>query len=374
MISLVIPTYNEAEAIQEALRRAAAALRSAGEEFELIVVDDSSADGTAELAESLARELPVRVLRRAGRSGLATAVLEGWKVARGNLLGVMDADLQHPPEVLRDLVRSLNSSGVDLAIASRYTAGGGTVDWSWVRRLISRGATHLAVSVLPWTLADVTDPMSGMFVVRASALNGVQLDPIGYKILLEVLAKCQYRDRVEVPYVFGQRGRGTSKLGLRQYLEYLLHLARLTHSTGQLGRFVAYGLVALAGATVNVGAAYLLTERADWRLVFAFPVAIQLALLNNFFWNHTMTFRARRVAEQSSTTVLRRFLRYVKVCAPGAVLNALVAIALVFQGVQLLPAAVAGVLAGGLWNFLLNIPAIWQIWDGRARSSRLPAA
>ena len=170
MISVIIPTYNEAAVIEETLRRAAAALRSAGEDFELVVVDDASADGTAERVESLADEIPVRVLRRPGRLGLATAVLDGWATARGDVWGVMDADLQHPPETLTALAAAIRQ-GADLAIGSRYVPGGGTSDWTWVRRFISRTATHMAATVLPLKLAVVGDPMSGIFMVRASALR-----------------------------------------------------------------------------------------------------------------------------------------------------------------------------------------------------------
>ena len=123
MISIVLPTYNEARSIQEVLRRASEALRKGEEDHELIVVDDSSPDGTANLAEALASEIPVRVLRRPGRQGLATAVVDGWSIARGEVLGVMDADLQHPPEVLTRLVSALRNQSVDVAIATRSEIG-----------------------------------------------------------------------------------------------------------------------------------------------------------------------------------------------------------------------------------------------------------
>ena len=216
MISVIIPTYNEAAVIEETLRRAAAALRNAGEDFEIVVVDDASADGTAERVESLAHDIPVRVLRRPGRLGLATAVLDGWAMARGDIWGVIDADLQHPPETLTALAAAIHQ-GADLAIGSRYVPGGGTSDWTWMRRFISRSATHMAATVLPLKLAAVGDPMSGMFMVRASALRNAPLNPLGYKILLEVIAKAHYNNLVEVPYVFQERERGASKLGARQY-------------------------------------------------------------------------------------------------------------------------------------------------------------
>ncbi len=362
MISVVIPTYNEGEVIQETLRRASGALKSSGEEFELIVVDDASADGTAERAEALAGELPVRVLRRNGRLGLATAVMAGWSLARGDVLGVMDADLQHPPEVLGDLAQALRRRSADLAVATRYTAGGGTSRWGPARRFISWGATHLADLALPWSLGVLKDPMSGMFFVRASALRGVSLDPIGYKILLEVLAKARYREVVEVPYVFTERSRGSSKLGAKQYLEFLAHLLRLARSTGQLRAWASYGVVGLVGALVDVVVVYLLAGLAGWHLALALPVAIELALLNNFFWNDKLTFGNRRSGERNAPGVWSRLLHYEKVCAPAALFNAIVTLILARRVMPLVLAAAAGVLSGGAWNFLYNIPTIWRVW------------
>jgi len=372
MISIAIPTYNEAAVIEQTLRRASQSLSSSGEPFELIVVDDSSTDGTAELAEALAPELPVRVLRRPGRLGLATAVVDAWRLARGDLLGVMDADLQHPPEVLRDLARALREPSVDLAVASRYVSGGGTSDWSLARRIMSKSATHLAASVLPWTLGRVSDPMSGMFVVRAAALDGIQLDPTGYKILLEVLAKARYRTMVEVPYVFDRRGAGSSKLGGRQSFEYLLHLARLARATGQLRAWVRYLLVGLSGATVNLGALYLASGRLGWPVLVAVPAAIELALVTNFFLNQRFSFRSRQSGTgqeqddaRSGARTPSRFLGYEKACAIGALLNALVTLVLVRIGIKLLSAAAAGVVADGVWNLAFNIPNIWRVWERR---------
>ncbi len=368
MISVVIPTYNEAGAIEQTLRRAAGALCAAGEEFELIVVDDSSADGTAEIAEKLSGELPVRVLRRPGRQGLATAVLDGWALARGELLAVMDADLQHPPEILRPLVEALRDPATDIALASRYTSGGGLGDWSWVRRFISWGATHLAATVLPLTLAGVSDPLSGMFALRASALRDVSLNPLGYKILLEVLAKARLRKIGEVPYVFELRGQGSSKLGPRQYLEYLGHLGRLAISTGQLRAWIRYGLVGLTGGLINVGLVYWFMEREAWRWLTALPLAIQWALLSNFFWNDLLTFRSPGDDRRASSNRLSRFFQYEKVCLSGAVVNVGVTLILADQAIRPAVASLGGVIGGGLWNFALNVPSIWRVW----RTVRMP--
>jgi dolichol-phosphate mannosyltransferase len=372
MISIVIPTYKEATVIRETLQRAARALASTGEAFELIVVDDSSPDGTADIAESLASELPVRVLRRPSRLGLATAVLDGWAMASGEVWGVMDADLQHPPELLARLVEALRDPQVGLAIGSRYTAGGGLADWSYLRRFISWGATHLAASVLPLALAQVTDPMSGVFLVRKSALENVQLNPLGYKILLEVLAKGRYQKWVEVPFVFEQRSHGSSKLGPRQYLEYLRHLARLSLSTGQFAAWIRYAAVGLTGACINVAMLHFLVTRLGWRILWALPVAIQLALLSNFVWNETLTFRGTMGEVESPGGLFRRLGKYERVCASGALMNAGVTLILTSLGVEIIPASLAGVLAGGAWNFVLNVPSIWRVWASRF-SQHLPA-
>jgi dolichol-phosphate mannosyltransferase len=362
MISLVIPTYNEAGVIEETLRRAAEVLRGTGEPFELIVVDDSSGDGTAAVVESLSGELPVRVLRRAGRLGLATAVVDGWGIARGDVLGVMDADLQHPPEVLTRLVAALRTNNADLAVATRYIKGGGTAGWSWFRRFVSWAGVRLGAIALPWTLGGVKDPASGMFLVRAQALEGVQLRPLGIKTLLEVLAKSKYRKLVEVPYVFQGRARGESKLGARQYIEYMIHLGRVARSTGELRAWIRYSLVGLSGAVAYLLVLYLLAEWAGWRLIVSVPLAVQLALLHSFSWNSALTFPWPRAVPRQGGGVLARFLRYEGICLPAAILTALVTLVLIGQGVSLLAAGAVGILVGALWSLVVDVPAIWGLW------------
>jgi dolichol-phosphate mannosyltransferase len=360
MISVIIPTYNEAAVIEKTLRRAAAALRTAGEDFELVVVDDASADGTADRVELLAPELPARVLRRPGRLGLATAVLDGWATARGEVWGVIDADLQHPPETLTALAAAIRE-GADLAIGSRYVPGGGTSDWTWWRRLISRTATHMAATVLPLKLAAVGDPMSGMFMIRASALRDAHLNPLGYKILFEVIAKAHYKKLVEVPYVFQERERGASKLGTRQYLEYLQHLARLAVGTGQFLGWIRYSLVAVAGALIDIALFAALVKKGGWPPAVALPVAIEAALLSNFVWSEVVTFRST-AAPPFHPGVWGRLARYERICLPGAAVNFLVTLLWMALGGRILSAAAAGVVAGGALNLLINVPAIWRTW------------
>jgi dolichol-phosphate mannosyltransferase len=212
-----------------------------------------------------------------------------------------------------------------------------------------------------------------MFLVRARALQGVRLEPKGYKILLEVLGKAHYRELVEVPFVFQARSLGSSKLGMHESLQYLAHLGRLAHSTGQLRSWIRYAAVGFTGAVVNVGALTFLAERHAWPVGWALAVAILLALLNNFFWNWLFTFRTWQapIAEPRAG-VLSRLLHYGKVCTTGVALNASLTLLLNWRGVPLPLASAAGVMLGAAWNLFFNVPAIWRSWDSPAPDSQGP--
>ena len=224
-VSIIVPTYNEARSLSELAGRLFAALQGAGLEGELVVVDDGSPDGTGAIAEELARRYPMQVLHRPAKSGLASAVLEGMARAQGDILVVMDADLSHPPEVVPRLVAPILAGKADLAVASRYVRGGGVAQWPWTRRLVSWGANLLARPLVP-----MRDATSGFFAVRREVLEGVSLNPIGFKIGLEVMARGRYRRFVEVPYIFEDRRYGKSKFGLREVFHYLWQLLVLLRS------------------------------------------------------------------------------------------------------------------------------------------------
>jgi dolichol-phosphate mannosyltransferase len=223
MLSVIVPTYNERATLPTLVSRLARAFDQAGLEAEILVVDDNSPDGTAEVAEALAARYPVRVLRRPRKLGLASAVVDALPLARGDLIAVLDADLSHPPEALVGMVgQLLNNPEIDLVVGSRYIPGGGMEDWPWSRQLVSVVANLLARGLTP-----VRDATSGLFVVRRRALEGVKLNPIGFKIGLEVIARARYRRCVEVPYVFTDRKQGFSKFTHREVVAYLEQLAIL---------------------------------------------------------------------------------------------------------------------------------------------------
>ena len=230
--SIVIPTYNEAAGIERLLRALDATFKANALDGEVIVVDDNSPDGTGAVVDRLSGELPVRCLHRAGKLGLSSAVIEGWKFARKEsvALGAMDADFSHDIAALPAMVQALESGAYGLAVGSRYVPGGGITNWPMRRIVTSRVACALARP-----LTRVKDVTSGYFLVRRDALEGVTLDPIGFKIGLEVIAKAHYGKAIEVPYVFTDRVEGVSKLNEREIFNYIKQLSRL-YSAWLFGR------------------------------------------------------------------------------------------------------------------------------------------
>ena len=227
--SIVVPTYNEAGGIERLLRAVTDVFKAHDLDGEIIVVDDNSPDGTGAIVDRLAAELPVRCLHRPGKLGLSSGVIDGWAFARpeSQALGAMDADFSHDINILPIMVASLESGEYGLAIGSRYVKGGGIANWPKRRIITSRVACALARP-----LTNVKDLTSGYFLVKREALQGVKLDPIGFKIGLEVIAKAHYGKALEVPYVFTDRIAGTSKLSSGEIVNYLRQLRRI-----YVGRF-----------------------------------------------------------------------------------------------------------------------------------------
>jgi dolichol-phosphate mannosyltransferase len=228
-LGLVIPTLNEEANIGTLLDRVRLNLSGLPIDYELLVVDDNSTDGTGAVVQEYSRSDPrIRLLVRVGSRGLAGAVIYGWNHTDANLLGVIDADLQHPPALLPALIAAIQE-GQDIAIASRYSDGNGTPGWNPLRRVVSQLGTWTTMPLQKASIR-VRDPLSGFFVMRSTVITGVHLQPEGFKLLLEILVRGNIRSAAEIPYHFGLRHGGKSKANLRVGLDYLVLLGRLSRS------------------------------------------------------------------------------------------------------------------------------------------------
>lgn len=373
LLSLVVPTYNEAGNVVMLVEKLTGLLdRICPNDYELIIVDDDSPDQTWEIARSLLSEYPnLRVMRRTAERGLSTAVIRGWQASRGRLLGVIDGDLQHPPEVLEKLLGEL-VSGSDLALASRHVVGGGISEWSVFRRMTSRGAQILGLMIAPQVVGRVSDPMSGYFMMRRSSVTNQILNPQGYKILLEILGRGEIGRISEVGYVFQERQDGESKVTWRQYVEYLQHLVRL-RSDGRLekfqerfpiGRFLKFGVVGFSGVFIDLGVFWILSNGFGLAAVTATILSAEVAVLNNFIWNDRWTFGDRSIQQPGRRSRVRRFLKFNVLCLVGIVLQGtLVGLMSNVAGVPAIGAKLLAISLVMLWNFWINLKLSWRVTD-----------
>ena len=288
-LSIIVPTYREADNIAPLAERIDAALSGTGIEWELLLVDDDSNDGSEAVAAELARRLPVRmVTRRETPRDLSLAVIEGIRLSRFDRLVVMDADLSHPPERIVDLLAALDGD-CDIVIGSRYTSGG-VVDrsWSLYRVLNSRLATWLARP-----LVRCSDPMAGFFATRRSRLPELRtLRPMGYKIALELMVRGHLRVR-EVPIDFRDRSIGFSKMNWRQQIRFLRHLSRLyNYKFGSLARIPLFSVVGASGLIVDL-AFYLGLQWAGVEHRLARFLSFWPAVSWNWALNRGLTFSER---------------------------------------------------------------------------------
>jgi dolichol-phosphate mannosyltransferase len=221
-LSLVVPTYNERDRLPELVRAIFAAYAAGGVAGELVIVDDNSPDGTGQVADDLATRHRITVVHRAGKLGLGTAVIDGFKASDSQFVGVIDADLSHPPELVPRMLEVMQREGADVVIGSRYVPGGGTRNWELSRVLMSKFACVLARRLTP-----VRDATSGFFIMKRELAEGVTISAGGFKICLELLIRSAPALVIEVPYVFTGRTAGESKMNLKEALGYLTQLRDL---------------------------------------------------------------------------------------------------------------------------------------------------
>ncbi len=350
-VSIVVPTYREAANVRELVQRIADALQYEYPTYEIVFVDDNSRDGIdAEVKRLQAERYPVRLIVRTAERGLGTAVMRGFDEALGDVLVCMDADLSHPPEKLPELIARVESPGTEFAIGSRYVRGGGTdSNWSWFRHWNSRVATWLA---RPFSKAK--DPLAGFFAVpRVVFQRCAPLDPVGYKIGLEILVKANCHNVGEVPIQFADRTRGESKLTLAEQFRYLRHLKRLAEFKYRRATpLLLFCMVGATGTVIDL-AGYAVLLAAAVPVPLARAAAIGMAMTWNYTLDRNLTFR--NVAKPG---VWKAYGRFVASCSLGAMLSWALAMVLpvwfeLFE-THLVGAAAMGVVAGTLANFHLS--------------------
>jgi dolichol-phosphate mannosyltransferase len=347
MVSIILPTYNEALNMKLILPSLSKVLDDAGIQGEILVVDDSSPDGTAGIAESLGEIYPVRVHVRKKDRGLSKAVIEGFRMAKGGICVVMDADLSHPVNSIPSMLQPIIDGRCDITVGSRYVEGGGSENWSWMRKVISRGAGLLAKGV-----TSLSDPTSGFMALRKSILDGVKLDPLGWKIVLEVVVKAN-PNVVEIPIFFADRKEGKSKLGLRAQWDYICHLSHLyLYRFPSLEQFIKFCLVGFTGLIVDTA---VLVTLVSWAFldprgaaVFAFSAAVTW----NYVFNRIWSFRAA-----PSTRVASSYVSFVLVCIAGlgirlGVMHVLIEYAGMGKTPWYVLASIIGIAFAMLFNFL----------------------
>jgi dolichol-phosphate mannosyltransferase len=355
-LSVVVPSFNERDNVTTLFRRLETAL--AGVSFEVIFVDDNSPDGTWDLVRSLARQDGrVRCIRRIGRRGLSGACIEGILASSAPYAAVIDADLQHDETQLPKMLALLQAGEADLVVGSRYIEGGSADSFNKQRAGASALATEVAKRVLG---VQIKDPMSGFFMIRSDRFEQLapQLSTQGFKILLDVIATARGELRtIEVPYTFGSRQHGESKLDSMVALDFLgLVLAKLTHDAVSL-RFLLFAMVGSIGLIVHLTTLFIAHEIFDVVFAEAQAAGALVAMTSNFILNNFLTYRDQRL---KGFAILRGLLLFYLVCSVGLFANVGVAFSVYDQEPIWWLAGAAGALMGVVWNYAMSGLFVWR--------------
>ncbi len=355
-LSVVIPTFNERDNVTTLFRRLEKTL--AGIPFEAVFVDDNSPDGTWEVLRALSREDGrVRCIRRIGRRGLSGACIEGILASSAPCAAVIDADLQHDETQLPKMLAVLQSGEFDLVVGSRYIEGGSAQSFNRQRAGASAFATEIAKRVLR---VEIADPMSGFFMIRRDRFEAIapQLSTQGFKILLDVVATAHGALRIkEIPYTFGSRLHGESKLDSMVALDFLgLVLAKLTHDVVSL-RFLLFAMVGSLGVIVHFAGLYTALKVLHLPFAEAQAVGAICAMTSNFILNNFLTYRDQRL---KGFAILRGLLLFYLVCSVGLLANVGVAFSVYDQQPIWWLAGAAGALMGVVWNYAMSGLFVWR--------------
>ena len=366
-VSIIVPTYNESQNILAILKSIEQNLPK-NKPVETIVVDDNSPDGTGSIVEEYintvkkATGYTIEVIRRKAKEGLSSAILKGIENSKGQTIVVMDSDRSHPPDIIPKMVDTLDNSECDIVVASRYVKGGSVSGWSVKRKLISKIATKIAQHGLG---VGQKDPLSGFFAFRRNILDGLKLDAIGYKMLLEILVKTKGARVKEIPYTFTNRMQGESKLGTPVIFDYIRSVWKLYRygalqrkqekraSVRFLSKAARFYTIGASGLAVNYLISLLFaTEIASIWYLHANVVGIISSMTTNFVLNKIWTFEDRDFALRRTLTQYGKFIGFSSI-------GALIQLGFVFYLVEnyslmYTQALILAVLLAAFGNFILN--------------------
>ncbi len=347
MISIILPTYNEAENIKLIVCELSEMLDNEDIDGEIIVVDDNSPDGTADIANGLAAKYPVRVHVRTNERGLSRSVIKGIELAEGDVCVVMDADLSHPVEKVPAMIKPILDNRCDATVGSRNIVGGGCEAWPVARRMISKVAGLLAKGV-----TTLSDPTSGFMAIRKSILNDIKLDPLGWKIVLEAIVKTNPRI-LEVPILFADRQEGKSKLGFRAQVDYIHHLWRLyCYKYPGISQFLKFCMVGVSGLMVDTAVLISFVSFFSFDPRFAAIFAFIAAVSWNYVFNRSWAFEVGR-----NTKISHSYVSFVTICTVGlgiriCVMHLLIEYANMGENSWYILSSFFGIAAATIFNFL----------------------
>lgn len=347
-VSVVVPTYKEAKNIPVLTKEIAKAFSSVKIPYEIIIVDDNSMDGTDKAVAVLEKNYPIRLIVRKKDKGLSPAVVEGIRKSTKDIIVVMDADLSHPPAKLPEIVRQITENGADFVIGSRFVMGGSAEHFNLFRRL-NAGVSKL----LAMPFVRVKDPMAGFFAFPRKIVTDFKvLNPLGFKIGLEIMVKCSPKKIIEIPIQFQERLYGESKLSFKEQVNYILHLVRLAHfKYPRLSEIFRFGAVGFAGMIIDLSCVRVAYGVFHIPFRLSRVIGFITALTSNFILNRKYNFKKAR-----KRNAYLQYAEFFAVCIIGFLLNWTVSVGL-FERIEFfhhhyIVASFIGVVCGFLVNFI----------------------
>jgi len=355
-LSIVIPTYNEGENIKALVCRINHALTTSYHSHEIYFIDDSDDQTPLELEKIAENYNCVRFFHRDNMRGLGTAVVEGFNRTEGQYIIVMDADLQHPPELIPRILEILDR-GVELVIPSRFICGGSDGGLNWQRKIVSWTARTLARLALS-KARPVLDCTGGFFGLNRKVIDGIVLKPIGWKILLEILVKGTYVCFEEIPYTFHARHANLSKMNFKEQYNYLRHIIALVASNPNDRRLFLFCAIGSLGLLVNMLLFAFIMYLSNNQEIISSISASSLAMVHNYLWNDLVTWKD--IKHYQHTGRISRFLRFCLVCTIGIIITAMVVKLFTILYWNPYLGQFTGIIAAVTWNFFFNNRWTWS--------------